>query len=108
MSTAYSVTLLRRANYPRQFGGGDWLPPGLRTGGRRPASGHQGAKRPAGVCAGEQAPVMEAIIWLWRTVPDIDLGRVEIDALQRLGKRHGLSGGIALGQFGHALQEILP
>jgi hypothetical protein len=71
-------------------------------------SRHQGTPRPTGVCAGEQAPVVQAILWLWRAMPDIDFGRIEIDALQRLGERDSLFCRIALGQLGNALEEILP
>src|SRR2546428_10427896 len=102
--TVYNKLAVR--NTPASLAGwGDICPSVVR---RAHASRHQGTKRPIGVCAGEQAPVVQAILWLWRAMPDIDFGRIEIDALQRLGKRHGLSGGIALGQLGHALKEIRP
>jgi hypothetical protein len=43
---------------------------------------------------------------LWRAMPDIDLRRREIHPLERLrGYRHGLSGRIALRQFGDPFEK---
>ena len=80
--------------------------PGTRQGLTANLLGDQGTIRPAGVCTGVQAPVMEAV--LRRAMPDIDLSGIEIHTPQRLGHRHGLFGGIALCQCGDAFKKIAP
>jgi hypothetical protein len=51
---------------------------------------------------------METVLRFWRAMPGIDLSGREIHPLERFRDRYRFFGRIALGQYSHALEQIIP